>query len=514
METLKNPNEHDVSSRLIHSLQTDNERLRIGLEELLKLLDQQHNDNLQRIHGLLGSSWKSGEISNQETPDLSNLQGRTSRTLSPAVPGKVFFATRGIGDVILSGSLIMEKVSKDQPQDASGSDCSRSLPFYRNHRVSVSSSKSRAMDMGETNTLKLSNFDTKGMVQELPVIPKSFSLPMSEKCDDRKRTELASAKSTGAISKINRSTRVAKLASYLGKEGRKLTSSQREKWLLNAARTNDLHMAQFIIKQGTDVNVRDFHSEKTPLIIAAENNSIDVARLLVSSMANLELVGKEYGSTALLWAAWKNNYEMVQMLLEVKSDIGATNKFGSTGMSIATDKEVLALLNDNHRIRVERQENNVGTIPSINGHFPSKHNIEGRPSRDFISSNLKQQELQGKVNRSQLEVCMNKELILHSPAQDHHPSSNYIADDCKVASVAEVPALKISGRKSGKKEFGDNLKGFQQDDSNSQRQSLPTTDLPISVIPTYFVQDQDKDCYMEIIAENRSESSWDGYSSE
>jgi len=504
MEILKPSNELDVTSRLIHSLQADNDRLRVGLEELLKLLKQQHNDNLQRIHGLLGSSQKSGEISYQETPDLSIFQGRTSRILSPTVPGKVSFATRGVGDVILSTSLIMEKV-KDQPQDESGSDCSRTLPFNRNQGVSVSSSQSHAMDTGGTNTLKLSNINTKRIVQDLPVIPKSFSLPMSERSGDRKPAELTSAKSTGAISKINRSIRVAKLASYLGKEGRKLTSSQREKWLLNAARTNDLHMAEFIIKQEADVNVRDFHSEKTPLIIAAENNSIDVARLLVSSRANLELVGKEYGSTALLWAAWKNNYWMVKMLLEVKSDIGATNKFGSTVMSIATDTEVLALLNDNHTVRVKRKENNVGAIPSIKGHFTSMHNIEGRPSREFVSSNLKQKELQGKVNRSL------KELILHSPAQDHHPSSIYnISDDCKVASVTEAPEFKISG----KTEFGDDLKGFQKDDSNSQRQSLAKTDLPISVMPSYFAQDQDKDCYMEIIAENLSESSWDGYSSE
>jgi len=508
METLKPPNEQDVSSRLIHSLQADNERLRAGLEELLKLLDQQHNDNLQRIHGLLGSSQKSAEISYQETPDLSTLQGRTSRTQSPAVPGKVFFATRGIGDVILASSLIMEKVSEDQPQDESGSGCSRSLPSNRNQRVS---SQSHAREIGGTNTWKSSNFDKRIMVQDHPVgasrkfspwIPKSSSLPLPEKCDDRKRAQLTSANSTGVICWTKRSTRVAKLASYLGKEGRKLTSTQREKWLLNAARTNDLHMAEFIIKQGTDVNVRDFHSEKTPLIIAAENNSMDVARILVTSRANLELVGKEYGSTALLWAAWKNNYWMVKMLLEVKSDIGATNKFGSTVMSIATDSDVLELLNDIRRVRIKKQENNVGT-----------HNVEGRPSREFVSSNLKLEELQDKVNHSLLEVC-DKELISHSPAQDHHPSSIYIADDFKVASVAAAPEFKISGKKSGKKEFGDNIKGFQQDDSKSQTQSLDTTDLPISVMPTYFVQDQDKDCYMEIISENRSESSWDGYSSE
>jgi len=502
MEILKPPNVLDDSSKLIHLLQADNERLRIGLEELLQLLDQQHNDNLQRIQGLLEPSQKNGEISYQETPDLSTLQGRTSRTLSPAVPGKFFFGTRG-GNVVLAGSLIMDKVSEDQPQDANESDGSRTLPFARNERESVSSSHSPPMDIRGTKILKSSHMGTKILLQDLPAgasrifsprITKSFSLPLLERYDDSKRAELTSAKSTSIIGTTNRSPRVAKLASYLGKEGRKLTSSQREKWLLNAAKTNDLHMAEFIINQGTDVNVRDFHSEKTPLIIAAESNSIDVASLLVSSRAKLELVGREYGSTALLWAAWKNNYKIVQMLLEAKADTEATNKFGSNGMSIATDAEVVALLNDNHGARVKRQENN-------------------RSTREFLSSNLTQKEPQDKVNHSQIEVSMKEELILHSPAEDN-PSSIYIPDDFKLASVAEAPDFKISRKKSGEKKFGDIQKGFQQDDSNLQRQSLATISmLPIGVKPMYCAQDEDKDYYMEVISENRSDASGDGYSS-
>merc|ERR1719419_198221 len=155
------------------------------------------------------------------------------------------------------------------------------------------------------------------------------------------------------------------------------------------------------------------------------------------------------------------------MLLEAKADIEATNKFGSTGMSIATDTEVVALLNDIHGLRVKRQEKNRGTTPSIKGHYTSIHNMEGRSNREFLSSDLRQKEPQDKVNHSQLEVCMKEELISHSPAQDHNPSSIYTPDDFKVASDAKAPDFKISRRKSGEKKFGDIQKGFQQDDTNS-----------------------------------------------
>jgi len=276
-------------------------------------------------------------------------------------------------------------------------------------------------------------------------------------------------------------------------------------------------MAQFIINQGTDVNVRDFLSDKTPLIIAAENNSIDVASLLAVSRANLELVGKEYSSTALLWAAWKNNYEIVKMLLKAKSDVEATNDSGFTAFSIATDPEILALLNDNKDVRINRQEKNVGGIPSKIGQFSFIRNVEGRPSGVFISNNVNQEEFQDKVKLSLLEVSTRKEQTGKSciPAQDHNQSSSYIADNFKLASVAEASEFNTSAKECGDRKFGDIQKGIQKDWSNSQRQSLERTDLvPISVKSMSVAQDHDKDYQMELISENRSVDSSDGYSSD
>lgn len=151
-------------------------------------------------------------------------------------------------------------------------------------------------------------------------------------------------------------------------------------------------MAQFIINQGTDVNVREFGSHKTPLIIAAENNSTDVANLLVSSGAHLELVCAERCYTALLWAAWKNNLEMVNILLKAKSDAEATNKSGSTAMSIATDPEILKLLNFTKFWNFKTQMKDVGNIPSEKRQHSSFQETKSRQSGKLLFSNLREEE--------------------------------------------------------------------------------------------------------------------------
>jgi len=453
MEVLSTPNEREVTSGLLHSLQVDNARLRLGLKELLRLFIQQNKDNLSRIKQLLKPRQKNGEVSYLDFSDPSTIRGRISRTLTPAVPGRPYFDTGGAGDILLASNLIMDKVLDDLPQSTNETEASRTLPFNRND---IPLNHSKTLDKNGTSVLQSSQLVTNIVADDIsesqrhrfnifsPRHQQSFSsLPLPEE-NENKRVELTS-KLTSNINSKYKNSRVARLASYLGKEGRRLSSNQLKKWLLSAAKTNDLQMAQFIISQGTDVNVREIGSHKTPLIIAAENNSTDVANLLISSGAYLELVDAEHSYTALSWAAWKNNLEMVKILLKAKSDTEATNKLGSTAMSIATDPEILKLLNHSKSEGLKTQKKGVVNIPSKRGKHSTFKKIKSRESGQFLFGNLREEELPFKVKHPAPRLSIVKEQFVkeHIPL-DATYSSRYLLEDYKQKMVKERAESKTS----------------------------------------------------------------------
>jgi len=532
MEVLSTSNEREVTSGLLHSLQVDNARLRLGLKELLRLFIQQHKDNLSRIKQLLKPRQKNGEVSYLDFSDPSTIQGRISRTLTPArtrtpaVPGRPYFDTGGAGDILLASNLIMDKVLDDHPQSANDTEASRTLPFNRND---IPLNHSKTLDKNRTSVLQSSQLVTKIVADDVsdsqrhrfnifsPRLQKSFSLPLPEK-NENKRVELTT-KLTSNINSKYKNSRVARLASYLGKEGRRLSSNQLKKWLLSAAKTNDLQMAQFIISQGTDVNVREIGSHKTPLIIAAENNSTDVANLLISSGAYLELVDAEHSYTALSWAAWKNNLEMVKILLKAKSDTEATNKLGSTAMSIATDPEILKLLNYSKSEGLKTQKKGVVNIPSKRGKHSTFKKIKSRESGQFLFDNLREEELPSKVKHPAPRLSIVKEQIVKEQipkswmSEDATYSSRYLLEDSKETAVKEQAEYKTLVSENEWEKFGGIENATQQDDSKFQKQPMEKSVLAhihVRSMSLGEIQDEDER-RMGHLSENRSESSWDGY---
>jgi len=493
MDVANLPTEQDFSARLHDSLQAENKSFRAGLQELMISLITQHNDNLTRIKQLLKVSKKTGEMSNHETPNVSNIAGRTTQALSPADPGRVFFNTTRFDEVVLAGGLIMDKVSEQHPptkledsDESTSSSC---------HRIDKLESPDIDLDVQKSSDVKLSQIDEKALKKNIPAnvrhrkepvvgsFDRSVSMPLLENQGGSEQSE-RSTKSLGAISP---SSRVKRLASYLGKEGRNLNLNWGNKQLLIAAKTNNLHMAKFIINQGTDVNVREHETNKTPLIIAAENNSTDVANLLVDSGANLELFCNVYSSTALLWAAWKNNYQIVEMLLKARSNTGAKNEFGDTALSIATDKDILSLLNSNKTVHINKRVGNLGMIGSKKDKNYPNRRIQSGPSGKFLTSTSREEEPQVKYSMLELSILERGDGKLYSRRIDVDQKSICKADDAKAPS-----GFKTSSKRLSLEEIGV---------SATHVKSMSLAEVPI------------EDYHMEELSDNRSEDSGDGYSS-
>lgn len=223
MESLNTPNEHEL-------LRADNERLRSGLKELQLLFVQQHKHTLSRIKQLLKTCQPSGEVSYQDTSDPSTWQGAISQTL-PAGPGRVF--TRGAGGIVLASSLIMDRVSDNHPLQAHDTESSTTL---QNNRNDISSHHSNPLDKSGSSFVLLTQLIPKIVVDDgpdchqhrfnifSPRLEKSCSLPLLEK-NKNKRAEL-SHKSASGINTKYKISRVGRLASYLGKEGCRVSSNQ------------------------------------------------------------------------------------------------------------------------------------------------------------------------------------------------------------------------------------------------------------------------------------------------
>jgi len=201
----------------------------------------------------------------------------------------------------------------------------------------------------------------------------------------------------------------------------------------------------------------------------------------------------------------------VAILLKAKSDSEATNQFGSTAMTIAQDRAVLGLLHNHKAVIAKCQQENVDIISSkgeVEDLCSPKN--ESRQQGGFFSTNLSQKKLSGNVTPvlklSQLEEHREKS---NTPKQDQW-SSSYLVEDCKLEDLVESSVLITSVNNNQLEKSGGIEKVAWQDSSHSKKKSLPKRGL-INVSSMSLGDLVEEGTFMELLSENQSESSWDGY---
>jgi len=146
----------------------------------------------------------------------------------------------------------------------------------------------------------------------------------------------AKASDTGETALLNAvSTKRIALVEILLKAGADLTIKNRFDFnALNiAVAANSQEMAALLLDHGA--NVETDTSTLTPLMFAASGGNVDMIRFLVKRGAKVNHGAKEGAQTALLSAIYSGKPEAVQALVELKADVNAKTKDGTTPIKAA-----------------------------------------------------------------------------------------------------------------------------------------------------------------------------------
>eukprot|EP00667_Euglena_gracilis_P020198 EG_transcript_21838 len=111
--------------------------------------------------------------------------------------------------------------------------------------------------------------------------------------------------------------------------------------LAEAARAGDLPAVQRLLGQGADPN--DRHRGQTPLIYAAENGHAEVAALLLEVRGDLAATDR-YAQTALHWACRNTHPRCAQLLVAEGATLDAGNFMGETPLDIARNRGNLDII--------------------------------------------------------------------------------------------------------------------------------------------------------------------------
>ncbi|XP_071037935.1 uncharacterized protein [Parasteatoda tepidariorum] len=101
----------------------------------------------------------------------------------------------------------------------------------------------------------------------------------------------------------------------------------------------EYEVADFLIKEGVDVDAKDSHDE-TPLFLAGSKK---VFELLVARGADINAKSSE-GYTPMHTAVINNKEEVVELLIKEGANVSAKDNFGRTPLSYANSKTVLEFL--------------------------------------------------------------------------------------------------------------------------------------------------------------------------
>ncbi len=111
--------------------------------------------------------------------------------------------------------------------------------------------------------------------------------------------------------------------------------------LIEAAMQGDMNLMQSLIKQGHDVNLKEEHSDSTPLIYASALGHLKVVQFLIKSGANVNQpdVG---GDTPLFFASQNGNTKIMDILIKAGANINHKNGSGETALYQPTNQFILA----------------------------------------------------------------------------------------------------------------------------------------------------------------------------
>lgn len=118
--------------------------------------------------------------------------------------------------------------------------------------------------------------------------------------------------------------------------------------LHHACRKNQLAIAAYLIKEGSDVNMETIDSNYyTPLHWAASRGHVEAADLLLKHGAQLDVEDKN-GSTALHWACFHGREQMIRLLLSRGASKARRNYLGMTPLGMYNsrfgNRDIAALL--------------------------------------------------------------------------------------------------------------------------------------------------------------------------
>ncbi|HAA90869.1 MAG TPA: hypothetical protein DCS82_12750 [Rhodospirillaceae bacterium] len=104
--------------------------------------------------------------------------------------------------------------------------------------------------------------------------------------------------------------------------------------LFGPARNGDWPSVDYLLKGGTDPNVRDSENGQTPLVMATIGRYFDIVESLLKFGARPDMADN-FGRTALSWAAELGEYEIAVQLLDANASPNQQNREGLTPLMMA-----------------------------------------------------------------------------------------------------------------------------------------------------------------------------------
>ena len=107
-----------------------------------------------------------------------------------------------------------------------------------------------------------------------------------------------------------------------------ISKRQAEDLLHMACKNGQLSLIKNLLKAKVNINAMNAEG-LSPLHMAVIEGNIEVANLLISEGTNIELKDSKYGSTPLLYACQNGRLKIVNILLEKGADINTKSHEGS-----------------------------------------------------------------------------------------------------------------------------------------------------------------------------------------
>lgn len=105
-------------------------------------------------------------------------------------------------------------------------------------------------------------------------------------------------------------------------------------------------LARFLLRNGAEVDVRQYPPSYTALHLAAQKGNTEVVRLLLANGATIEIMDRRY-ETALHMAAMRGKIDVVRLLLDKGADVAVWNLYRSQPLHLAAEglrEDVVRLL--------------------------------------------------------------------------------------------------------------------------------------------------------------------------